>query len=116
MKLESKETFEITEGREGIPGEELSELRLLGGKELRWKCRGDEAGRERPELRKEHVRTSVEEGMILFEKLEGQGREGEGQEEVWKAGDKQIVTSVLDFHLCVESSSGSHTHGRRDNI
>lgn len=50
--------------------------------------------------------------MILFEKREGQGREGEGQEEVWKAGDKHTVTSVLDFHLCVESSSGSHTHGR----
>lgn len=35
MKIESRETFEITEGREGIPGEELFELRMLGGKELR---------------------------------------------------------------------------------
>lgn len=63
-----------------------------------------------------HTHISVEEGMILFEKLEGQGRGGEGQEEVWKAGDKHIMTSVLDFHLCVEGSSGSHRHGRRDNI
>lgn len=35
MKRESRETFEITEGREDILGEELFELRLLGGKELR---------------------------------------------------------------------------------